>query len=80
MLLSIPILCGMSILTKTVAKNLKQLRDKRGLTQEEAADLCKMEYKQYQRYESNKLSDMRLSTIEKIARGFDVKPSWLLVD
>lgn len=69
----------MSILTKTIAQNLKQLREKRGLTQEEAADLCKMEYKQYQRYESNKLKDMRTSTIEKIAKGFDVEASKLLV-
>lgn len=79
MLLLIPILNGMSVLTKTIAQNLKKLREKRGLTQEEAADLCKMEYKQYQRYESNKLKDMRISTIEKIAKGFDVAPSNLLV-
>lgn len=79
MLLAIPILNGMSVLTKTIAQNLKKLREKRGLTQEEAADLCKMEYKQYQRYESNKLKDMRISTIEKIAKGFDVAPSNLLV-
>jgi len=69
----------MGIITKTVSKNLKQLREKRGLTQEEAADLCNMEYKQYQRYESNKLKDMRMSTIEKIAKGFDVDPSELLM-
>ena len=73
-----PILFGMGIVTKTVARNLKQLREKRGLTQEEAADLCNMEYKQYQRYESNKLKDMRTSTIEKIAKGFDVEPARLL--
>lgn len=63
----------MATLIKTVAKNLKRLREQRGLTQEEAADLCKMEYKQYQRYEGNTLQDMRLSTVEKIAKGLDLK-------
>lgn len=63
----------MATLTKTVAKNLKRLREQRGLTQEEVADLCKMEYKQYQRYEGNTLQDMRLSTIEKIAKGLKVE-------
>lgn len=65
----------MATLAKTMAKNLKKLREKRSLTQEEAADLCGMEYKQYQRYESTSPVDMRLSTIEKIAAGFGVRPS-----
>jgi transcriptional regulator with XRE-family HTH domain len=67
----------MATLAKAAAKNLKELREKRGLTQEEAADLCGMEYKQYQRYESTKPVDMRLSTIEKIAEGFGVNPTAL---
>lgn len=65
----------MATLTKTVAKNLKRIREQRGLTQEEAADLCKMEYKQYQRYEGNTLKDLRLSTIEKIAKGLKIEPA-----
>ncbi len=65
----------MATLAKAAAMNLKELRVKRGMTQEEAADLCGMEYKQYQRYESSKPVDMRLSTIEKIANGFKVDPS-----
>lgn len=65
------------MLAKAAARNLKELREKRGLTQEEAADLCGMEYKQYQRYESTKPVDMRLSTIEKIAEGFGVNPTAL---
>jgi transcriptional regulator with XRE-family HTH domain len=65
----------MASLAKSVAMNLKELREKRGLTQEEVADLCGMEYKQYQRYESTKPVDMRLSTIEKIAKGLKVDPT-----
>ena len=67
-----------SNLAKRLAKYLKALREERGLTQEEAARLCKMEYKYYQRYEGSKPRDMRLSTLEKIAKGFSVSPSELL--
>lgn len=63
---------------KRLAKNLKTLRQERGLTQEEAARLCKMEYKYYQRYESNTPRDMRLSTLEKIAKGFGIAASALI--
>ncbi|MBU0767377.1 helix-turn-helix domain-containing protein [Patescibacteria group bacterium] len=61
-------------LTSIVAKNLKRLRQDRGLTQEDVADLCGMEYKQYQRYEGSSQEDMHLSTIEKIAKGLDINP------
>lgn len=67
-----------STITTKLAKRLKELREEHGLTQEEAARKCHMEYKYYQRYESNKPRDMRLSTLEKIARGFDIKPSDLI--
>ena len=69
-----------SDIVKKFAKRLKQLRLERGLTQEEAALKCKLEYKYYQRYESTKPRDMRLSTLEKIANGFGVKPCDLLVE
>lgn len=69
----------MAILTKRVAKNLKKLREQSGLTQEELADRCKMEYKQYQRYEGTTLEDMRLSTIEKLAKGLKVDPEEFFV-
>ena len=65
-------------ITTKLAKRLRELREERGLTQEEAARKCKMEYKYYQRYESSQPRDMRLSTLEKIARGFDVSPSDLI--
>lgn len=65
---------------KKLAKRLKLLRAGLGLTQEQAARKCKLEYKYYQRYESTKPRDMRLSTLEKIAKGFGVTPSDLIAD
>jgi len=67
-----------SNLVRRLAKQLKALRQERGLTQEEAARLCKMEYKYYQKYESSTPRDMRLSTLEKIAKGFQVRASELI--
>lgn len=64
--------------TKKLAKRLKSLRMERGLTQEEAARMCGMEYKYYQRYETFQPRDMRMSTMEKIAKGFDI-PLWKLL-
>jgi len=58
-----------------LAKRLKELREQRGWTQEDAARKCKMEYKYYQRYESKKPRDMRLSTLEKIAKAFGMEPN-----
>ncbi len=63
---------------KRLAKRLKELRDERGWTQEEAARRCRMEYKYYQRYEGSNPRDMRLSTLEKIARAFGMEPDDLI--
>jgi transcriptional regulator with XRE-family HTH domain len=63
---------------KKLAKRIKELREKRGFTQEEAARRCHIEYKYYQRYEGNTPRDMRLSTMERIAKGFDIELPELL--
>lgn len=63
---------------KKLASRIKMLREKRGLTQEQAARKCRMEYKYYQRYESSQPRDMRLSTMEKISSGFGISLSDLL--
>lgn len=55
-----------------LAKRIKELRNERGWTQEEAAKRCKIKYKYYQEHEGNNPRDMRLSTMEKIATGLDV--------
>jgi len=58
--------------SKKLAKRIQALRKERGLTQEEAAKKCGIKYKYYQEHESKTPRDMRLSTLEKIAKGFDV--------
>lgn len=63
--------------SKKLAKRIKELRKKRGLTQEEAAKKCGIKYKYYQEHEGGKPRDMRVSTAERIAKGLDVKMSKL---
>ncbi|MCK5451577.1 MAG: helix-turn-helix transcriptional regulator [Candidatus Omnitrophica bacterium] len=52
------------------AKHLKKLREERGLTQQQLAELSNLEYKHIQRMESKKPCDVKLSTLEKLAKAF----------
>ena len=60
----------MSELIKRVSGRIKKLRTQMGLTQEQAAELCSISYKRFQDIESGRSEDVRLSTLESIARGF----------
>ena len=62
-----------------LAHNLRRLRKKSGLTQEEIAGLAGMDARHYQKFESLKNpSSPRLETIEKLAKAFKTTPSKLL--
>ncbi len=60
-----------------LASQLRRLRKKHKLTQEQAAEQCGLDYRDYQRLESRKPLDSRLSTLEKAAKGFGI-PLWKL--
>ena len=76
--LSKPILSAMATTAaKKLASRLKQLRKEHGLTQQAAATRCRIKYKYYQEHESGKPRDVRLSTLERMAKGFDVTLSKL---
>ena len=55
-----------------LTNRLRELRDERNLTQEKAAALVKMSYKNYQRIELGE-RDVWLSTLGKLAKGFAVE-------
>jgi transcriptional regulator with XRE-family HTH domain len=61
-----------------LATQLRRLRKKYKLTQEQAAEKSGLDYRDYQRLESRKSLDSRLSTLEKIAKGFGI-PLWKLL-
>ena len=60
------------------AGRLRQLRKKHGYTQQKVAELANVEYKHIQRLESKKPCDVKLSTLEKIAKAFNLSLSEFL--
>jgi Predicted transcriptional regulators len=59
-------------------RRLRQLRKRRGWTQEQAAEICGVGYKLYQLYELGVKRNPGLLTLEKIADGYDLDVSELL--
>lgn len=57
--------------------NLRQLREARGWTQEEAGDRCGMVMQQFQRIEAGKMN-LTFTTLARVAGGFEVDPVALL--
>lgn len=68
----------MSNIKNLASNRIKKLRLKYGYTQEELADLSGIESKHIQRLESNRPCDIKLTTLEKIAKAFKITPSKLL--
>lgn len=60
------------------SKRLRNLRKKYGYTQQKLAELANVEYKHIQRLESKNPCDIKLSTLEKIAKAFGIPLSKLL--
>jgi len=61
-----------------LGRKIKELRKKRGITQEQLAELIETSYKYLQRIEGKNPPDIRLTTILKLAKALKVKPSKLL--
>jgi len=61
-----------------LAKRIKELRKRKGLTQEQLSELSGIDYKHIQLLESNKTPAAKLDTIEKLAKAFGISPSKLL--
>ena len=59
-------------------KKVKEIRQKRGMTQEELAEKTATSYKYIQRIEGKTPPDIRLSTVERIAKSLQIKLSKLL--
>lgn len=59
-------------------KKLKELRNKRKLTQEKLSELTGIDYKYLQRIEGKNPPNIKLETIARLARSLEVDPSKLL--
>lgn len=67
-----------TVMRLKLAKRLRQLRKKRGYTQEKLAELSGIDYKHVQLLESANPSAAKIDTIEKLAKAFKITPSKLL--
>ncbi len=61
-----------------LGKTLKKLRIEKGLTQEELGKIIGVQKSAIHKYESGIVENMKRSTIDKLAKFFDVSPSYLL--
>ncbi len=60
------------------AKRLRSLRETCGWTQQKLAELAELDYKHIQRLESTRPTDVKLETIEKLAKAFNLTCSEFL--
>lgn len=67
-----------SATAKTLLLHLRALRAKSGLTQEQLAEKAEISYKYYQAIEEGRKKDLRLSTLIKLAKAYDLTVSRLL--
>lgn len=67
-----------SSIAQHLLKRLKELRVQRGLTQEAFAEMSGISYKYYQAVEQGKKLDLRLSTLERLAKAHDLEVWQLL--
>ena len=70
--------CMSNAINHKFAQKIKELRSRRGVTQEELAEIIKTSYKYVQRIESKNPPDIRLSTVEKFAKALKTTPSKIL--
>lgn len=61
-----------------LGRKIKEFRRKQRITQEKLAEITGTSYKYIQRIEGKTPPDVRLTTIEKIAKALKVKPTELL--
>jgi transcriptional regulator with XRE-family HTH domain len=63
---------------KRLLARLKELRRNQNLTQEQFAEKAGMSYKYYQAVEAGRKADLRLSTLERLAKAYGLEVYQLL--
>ncbi len=59
-------------------KRVRALRQKKGWTQQQLAEMAELDYKHIQRIESKNPTDVKLETIDKLAKAFKFSCAKLL--
>ena len=60
-----------------IGARIKQVREEKGLTQEELANVLGLNKSTIQRYETAKIDKIKLPIIDAIAQKLNVNPEWL---
>jgi len=63
---------------RILAKRLKVLRERRGLTQQGLAERANLDYKHLQSLEGKRPPNVTLDTLERLARALSTSPADLL--
>jgi len=63
---------------RILSRNLRALRQIRGLTQVQVAEAASLDYKHYQRLEGSAWSGVRLDTVDRLADALSVS-TWELL-
>ena len=72
------IIISMDLSVKSkLAKRIQELRKRRGLTQEKLAEITGIKYKYFQTIEGKNSPNMRVETLEKIAKVLKIEISFL---
>lgn len=61
-----------------IGGKIKELRKKRGLTQDKLSELTEIDYKYLQRIEGKNPPALKIDTIGRLAKALKVKPAELL--
>lgn len=61
-----------SRLLERLVDRIRQLRAQRGITQEQFAEEAQISYKYYQAIEAGRKIDLRISTLERLAKAHDL--------
>lgn len=67
-----------TVIRLKLAKRIKQLRKNLGLTQEKLSEVSGIDYKYIQRIEGKNPPNIKLETIERLAKTLKTTPSRLL--
>jgi XRE family transcriptional regulator of biofilm formation len=69
----------MGTIRLSLGTRIKELRIKRGYTQEKLSEAANIDYKYLQRIEGKNPPALKIDTIEKLAKALKVKPAELLI-
>ncbi len=61
-----------------IGKKLKELRKKKGITQERLAELAGIDYKYLQKIEGKNPPNIKIETLERLVKTFNISISKLL--